>query len=155
MLLKPLGVQTITIGIALVAGIIVGTIYIGPAMASTIANTYSNRSIEPAHVYPRNENGQTYGSELYATSPATAPDLILARGVDGTIGYVRSADLNEEMPKTPEEALAQQNMHKVGDVRQIPLYAVDGKTVIGKFNIVTTQGSSWSAEEINQKTKSK
>lgn len=131
MLHKPLGVRTVIIFVALVVGIVAGSIGLGPV----IAGTYSNQSLAPAPEYLKNENGQTYGSELYATSLDTAPDLISAVGEDGTLGYVRSEDLNEEMPKTPEEALAKQNKHKVGAVRQIPLYAVDGKTVIGVFNI--------------------
>lgn len=39
-------------------------------------------------LYPKNKNGQTYGSAAYATSPETEPDLILATGVDGTEGYL-------------------------------------------------------------------
>jgi hypothetical protein len=35
-------------------------------------------------------------------------------------------------PKTPEEAIAMQEMDKF-EKREIPLYAADGKTVIGSF----------------------
>lgn len=128
MLLKRLGVRTVIIGIALIAGIVVGTLCFGVA----IANTYSNQSLAPDPVYPRNENGQTYGSGLYATSD-TEPDLIKAYGVDGTLGYVRSVDLDGPMPKTPQEALA--NQRRAGSIHQIPLYDVDGETVIGVFNV--------------------
>ena len=38
--------------------------------------------------YPKNINGQTYGSSADATSPETEPELISAIGVDGTAGYV-------------------------------------------------------------------
>jgi len=83
--------------------------------------------------YQTNENGQTYGSNLGAIMGNPQPDLIAATGVDGTNGYVRYVDLMGNMPKTPEEALAMQNNRKPGSA-QIPLYAIDGKTVIGVFN---------------------
>lgn len=38
--------------------------------------------------YPKNKNGQTYGSAADATSYETGPDLISATGVDGTTGYL-------------------------------------------------------------------
>ncbi|TJY40812.1 hypothetical protein E5161_16875 [Cohnella pontilimi] len=84
--------------------------------------------------FPKNANGQTYGSASDASTPETEPDLIRAYGVDGTVGYVLKKDLDGEMPKTPEEALAmQKNRHPGG--RDIPLYDVDGQTVIGVFHI--------------------
>ncbi len=92
-------------------------------------------------VYPTNENGQTYGSAADANSltshgtPGTEPDLIRAVGVDGTSGYVLKKDLDGELPKKPEEALAIQRSRPPGG-RDIPLYDVDGETVIGVFHIV-------------------
>ncbi len=114
-------------GIALATGLTAGMLGFCP----TFANTMPNQS--QTLVYPTNEYGQTYGPEALATSPETRPDLILARGVDGTEGYVLNEDLNPELPKTPEEGLAQERKYPNG--RTIPLYAVDGKTIIGKFHI--------------------
>jgi len=76
--------------------------------------------------YKINENGEKYGSELYADICGELPDLILAEGKNGEIGYVRNIDLNPE-PKTIEEAIA------LNKVTEIPLYSSDGKTVIGTF----------------------
>ena len=59
--------------------------------------------------------------------------LILAMGNGGTIGYVKSADLEGPEVRTPEEALAYQRQRP--DRREIPLYAEDGVTVIGTFEI--------------------
>lgn len=141
MLNKPLGVRIVTISTALIAGIVAGSLSFGHTIASAESNqSLSNKSVTATHVYPKNKSGQTYGSELYASSPDKAPDLISAVAVDGTSGYVRSVDLNEVMPKTPEEAIARQNKRKIGDVRKISVYDVDGKTVIGTFNVVNTQG---------------
>jgi hypothetical protein len=84
--------------------------------------------------YPENENGQTYGSDADATSEETRPDLISAIGVDGIEGYVMKKDLDGEQPKTPEEAIAIQKSRSPGG-RDIPLYDVDGETVIGVFHV--------------------
>jgi len=104
-----------------------------------------NNRFDPAHVYEINENGQTYGSAMYAPSPDKEPDLILAEGVDGKEGYIYSSDLNADLPNNPEELLAYTaKMRKIWDnapvgelvvARTIPLYAVDGKTVIGEFAV--------------------
>lgn len=84
--------------------------------------------------YPKNKNGQTYGSSADATSPETEPELISAIGVDGTEGYVLKKDIDGEQPKSPEEAIAIQNSRSPGG-RDIPLYGVDGETVIGVFRV--------------------
>lgn len=103
------------------------------AFALASAGNLLNQSLAPAPQYPMNASGETYGSLLYATSPETEPNLVKAMGVDGTIGYVRNVDLNGVPPKTPEEAIAQQE--KMSDTKRIPLYKSDGKTVIGEYEI--------------------
>ncbi|PKM47227.1 MAG: peptidase M56 BlaR1 [Firmicutes bacterium HGW-Firmicutes-8] len=123
---KPLSVRTFLIGVALTAGIITGTLTFGPAIASNLSN-------QQVPVFPKNENGQTYGSSALVNSPDQEPDLISAVGEGGVEGYLRAVDLDEEMPKTPKEAVARNNKHKPDDVIEIPLYDVDGKTVIGVF----------------------
>jgi len=84
--------------------------------------------------YPKNKNGQTHGSAADATFPETEPELISAIGVDGTQGYVLKKDIDGEQPKSPAEAIAIQNSRSPGG-RDIPLYDVDGETVIGVFHI--------------------
>lgn len=131
------------ISLGLVAGIAVGAFGIGHSIASTVVN----QDQTPTSVYQKNDSGQTYGSSLYAESIDKVPDLILARGIDGTIGYIKAVDANEPLPKTPEEALALNAKHKAMGERQIPLYAVDGKTVIGVFSISCGSGTTITAEE--------
>lgn len=80
--------------------------------------------------FPRNESGLTYGSALDATSPENEPDLIEAIGIDGTSGYVMKKDLEEPTPSNPEEAARLKRT-----LRTIPLYDVEGKKVIGEFEI--------------------
>jgi hypothetical protein len=125
--------QAALFAVILVFGISVGNI------AFSASKNSGNEGSSPAPVYPKNESGQTYGSGLESTSPDTDPDLIKAYGVDGTLGYVQSADLIEEMPKSPEEALKIQA--KGIQDKEIPLYDVSGKKVIGKFKIKASKGT--------------
>lgn len=84
-------------------------------------------------LYRTNGDGLTYGSNaglmIYGNPQ---PDLILARGAGGTSGYVKYEDLMGPQPKTPEEAVQMQKEGKFNK-REIPLYAADGKTIIGSF----------------------
>lgn len=84
--------------------------------------------------FPNNKHGQTYGSSADAASADMEPELIRAIGVDGTAGYVLKKDLDGELPKSPEEAIAIQN-NRSPDGRDIPLYDVDGESVIGLFHV--------------------
>ena len=122
--------RKVIICITLIVGLTAGIIGVGQAIANN--SDIQGKEIVPS--FPTNETGQTYGSSLYCTSPETEPDLVKALGVDGTEGYALNKDLNGEEPKTPEEALAiQAKLPPEG--RVIPLYAKDGKTVIGEFRI--------------------
>ncbi|MCG3089308.1 metal ABC transporter substrate-binding protein [Sporosarcina cyprini] len=81
--------------------------------------------------YPINDNGKTYGPNMgNATITLGEPDLMLAEGENGTIGYVKRVDLEGQQPKTPAGAV---RLTKGAKPREIPLYDVDGETVIGKF----------------------
>lgn len=131
MKLKSLLSRKIMICIALVAGIAIGWFGVGQA----IADNLNSQGKEIVSSFLINENGQTFGSSLYCTSPEAEPDLVQAMGIDGTEGYVLKKDLDGEEPKTPEEALIMEKAEKALGGRTIPLYAVDGKTVIGEFKI--------------------
>jgi len=86
--------------------------------------------------YDMNDKGLTYGNGNQISVIGYEPDLILAEGRNGTLGYVYASDLNGEFePRTPEEAIEWQNEH-IGEDRVIPLYDIDGETVVGEF-IVT------------------
>lgn len=100
----------------------------------TIIGSFHISGAKNMNFYPKNKNGQAYGSATDATSPETEPELISAIGVDGTKGYVLKKDIDGEQPKSPEEAIAIQNSRSPGG-RDIPLYDVDGETVIGVFHV--------------------
>lgn len=89
-----------------------------------IASDYSSMNIQ------RNENGEIYGSEIFLSEIGVQPDLILAEGSNGEIGYVRAEDINDSSVTTPEEAMLKM---KNATTSVIPLYSSDGITVIGSF----------------------
>jgi len=76
-----------------------------------------------------NVNGDIYGSELMADALGIELDLIAARGENNMLGYVRSTDLNATKINDPTE------ISKLEIRRTIPLYSVDGLTVIDNFII--------------------
>jgi hypothetical protein len=131
---------------------VVGIVFSLSTMLAFASVGLWNRGLEKPPIYPVNENGLTYGSAADAISIETEPDLISAVGVDGVEGYVYSKDLQGEMPKTPEEAvtitkaleekLSTANPNEPVIIRTIPLYDVDGKTVIGEFAITNFKNTS-------------
>ncbi len=86
----------------------------------------------PTVTWPRNAKGLTYGSELQATVTNQLPDLIAAIATNGKQGYVRRLDLYRPGPTTPSQAISQ----NATAARSIPVYAVDGTTVIVDFRTV-------------------
>lgn len=95
----------------------------------------TEKNFDPEKIYSKNKDGQTYGSALYAVSPQAEPDLIIVKNVDGVVGYVYKNVLNGPEPRNPEEAIEMQNSSK-GLPRSIPIYASDGKTVLGNFELL-------------------
>jgi hypothetical protein len=86
-----------------------------------------------APTWPKNAHGQTYGSVLNSTSSATDPDLVQVIATNGQTGYVYSSQLNPPAPSSPAAAVAQQTKNTDGQF--IPVYAQDGTTVIGQFEV--------------------
>lgn len=81
-----------------------------------------------ANGYPTNENGETYGPEVWeSTDPS--PDLILVIADDGQDGYVKKTDMDSGVT-TPEEAANYKPSNRVLNV-----YLHDGITVIGTFTL--------------------
>ncbi|WP_328811714.1 hypothetical protein [Rhodococcus sp. NBC_00294] len=83
-----------------------------------------------------NEQGESYGSGEDAKVDAELPDLVLAYGTDGQLGYVRAADIAEpQLDKSQIEALDEVNGSFVQETRVVPLLASDGATTLGEFRI--------------------
>lgn len=123
---KLLGTKTVIVAVALVAGLAVGVL-------GMLSIHYPAAQAGAQHVFPKNQYGQTYGSQLDATSPDTLPDLIAATGVNGVNGYIKRTD--EDVLNTLEDAKALAKRYSEHPTREIPVYAVDGKTVVDKFII--------------------
>jgi hypothetical protein len=88
--------------------------------------------------WPTNEQGQTYGpADGHVEDPADGtvvePDLTLAVGDDGVVGYVLSTDLTPVFA-SPDEVAEWLEEHPPTEDRKIPLYDKDGN-VIGTFTV--------------------
>jgi len=127
----------VTIG-ALAAG--------GTALAAT-AGSHSQQHAAQAqnaaaprapHVFARNAHGLSYGSELDATDPANAPDLIAAYATNGKLGYVLKKDLHPQGLSGPAAAVHAQAA--MTTPTPIPVYAIDGVTRIGVYLITPPNG---------------
>ncbi|AFM01234.1 MULTISPECIES: hypothetical protein [Desulfitobacterium] len=124
--------HALTIAGALVIGLIAGSLSFGPI--SLFAETVQTTAAVPQ--YKINENGQTYGSGMYAPDSLSLPDLILADGDNGVQGYIKKADINNDLPKNPTEALEwNKKLESAPAYREVPLYDFDGVTVVGSFKI--------------------
>ncbi len=110
--------------------------------ATTGAGTSSAPEPLPEPVYAVNAAGETYGSAGQANTPENEPDLISVIAENGVEGFVRKADLDEANGTTamrsftsPQDADRWQKAEGAED-KHIPVYAVDGTTVVGEFVVV-------------------
>lgn len=82
--------------------------------------------------YPVNAAGQTYGAPAYDSDLELGrPDLMLARGIGGAVGYLNLEESGGPTFTDPDEAAEYSRSHP----RTIyyPLYDRDGVTVVGFF----------------------
>ncbi len=101
-------------------------------------------------VFPVNEQGQTYGSLSDLENPvsggvavdecneAYVPDLVEVTADNGVNGYVLSEDLLGPLSDLSGEA-TELTEDGGSTVRELPVYAQDGKTVLGSLTV----SSSW------------
>ena len=85
-------------------------------------------------IFATNESGLTYGRLDIAREKNIKLDLYAALGINGLEGYIYATDLEDPIPSSPKEAIEIQKNRKQGD-KEIPVYAVDGYTVIDTFII--------------------
>ena len=111
------------------------SLYVSPGL--TISNK-SNRYVSSA--YRINAKGQTFGRLNDLFNLDECPDLIAANGTNGVKGYVYASDLFEDLPSSPEEAAALMTNRDYILGRCINLYASDGVSIIGCFNITGLAG---------------
>lgn len=122
--------------VVLLAATMLGGAVVRAAASDGVSSNNVSGGTTPS--YNRNTAGQTYGSALDATSPGNEPDLIKAVAADGTEGYVYAKDLQTGPdPASPAEAAARP---RASLSRSLPLYANDGKSVLGVFKLTSSGG---------------
>lgn len=146
MSIKPFGAQTAVITVALISGLVVGSLGFGPAIAGNLSDDQNQPS--GAIMYPANESGETYGSLADAPSPDKAPQLVRVLQEDGNEGYVKYTDLIGELPKNPTEAIEYMKKQEKSSYHEIDVYQVDGKTKKSKFKVSHEKG-----KDIKEKSK--
>ena len=85
--------------------------------------------------YPKNQRGQTYGSDALVDSPDEGPDLVSVVGDHGTCGFVLAEELAGPDFSSPEQALAWQSDVLRQGPPSIPVYDVQGETVVDTFTL--------------------
>lgn len=135
------------------AGVLAGALVLGPNLSmafdgdreSVSSHTSSDdgrfRDPRPEEVvasppYPVNTNGQTYGSGMNIDADNPGPDLIAAYGTNGAFGYVLATDRPQPATSLVKDFTRQKT------TTAIPLYEVNGETVVGEFAIVPGESSS-------------
>ncbi|WP_052646724.1 hypothetical protein [Paenibacillus terrae] len=120
--MKTKSLKLITVGVTFALGVGIGVYGWGAASADT---SPSKNQME----IKINDKGETYGSLLYQ-------DQVKALGVDGTEGYIKTSDMNQDLPQTPEEAIQSMNEPKVD--KYINLYD-SNENIIGKFLLISSE----------------
>lgn len=88
-----------------------------------------------------------YGLAVTSANTSPSKDLVEAIGIDGVEGYIKTSDMNQNLPQTPEEAIQSMNEPKVD--KYINLYDSD-ENIIGKFLLESSEDSN-TAKEIDLK----
>ncbi|MCW3790378.1 hypothetical protein OM416_02240 [Paenibacillus sp. LS1] len=125
--MKIKSLKLIAVGVTFALGVGIGVYGWGAASADT---SPSKDQME----IKINDNGQTYGSFIY--HDGTELDLVKAIGVDGIEGYIKTSDMNQDLPQTPEEAIQSMNKPKVD--KYINLYD-SNENIIGKFQLTSSE----------------
>lgn len=116
---------------ALIGGMVIGAFGLGYVVVPMqAASTIEGRDVTPGQT-GRNASGQTYGP-LTDLSFRTGPDLFEAGATNGQLGYVETSAFAAEMAAASSLKAA---LNDVPTDRTLPVYAADGKTVIGEFPI--------------------
>jgi hypothetical protein len=102
------------------------TITASPDTRWSITTTYVRR--QPTD-WETNAAGETYG----VVKGQEEPDLIAVYATNGRLGYARADNLKAGPPTAPADATHTQAERQAS--RTVPVYELDGRTVIGEFRI--------------------
>lgn len=108
-------------------GVLFTALLSGPAASGAATSDAPN--------FPTNAKGETYGSSANV-SLANEPDLIFADATNGAKGYIERRQLwADDGTDVTSRTAAAAYMASATAPRFIPVYAQDGTTVIGEFEI--------------------
>ena len=140
----------IVVPVAIVLLVITAAVAVHQSKRGTYESSALPGIEDKDYVYPKNENGQTYGPDWMGAGEGYeehAPDLIAASGVNGKQGYVKRTDLDNldgSPVSTPEEAdeyMERKNQRNGKNYYiVIPVFAEDGVTEIDQFWIYNGSG---------------
>ncbi|MBD5082456.1 MAG: hypothetical protein HDT44_11940 [Ruminococcaceae bacterium] len=137
------------VSVAVIGGVLISSA--GATIDTTADSKSDNYAAEETNkklVYSVNANGQTYhDGAVDVPSMDDLPDLIGVVATNGKEGYVYKEDMYDYMPSCPEEAVKYMEVLKEFNdqgiyFQIIPVYAVDGETVIGEFEMFMDVGLS-------------
>ena len=118
---------------------------LGIAVSITATSIFAD---DKRPIFPINEDGLTYGSDLGIEDPKNAPDLISVIATNGKEGYAYKAEIDEQLSYKELEALSEAKIEKFKEAmekdpsvkaivwQRVPVYEKDGKTVIGEYVIL-------------------
>ena len=140
----------IVVPVAIVLLVITAAVAVHQSKRGTYESSALPGIEDKDYVYPKNENGQTYGPDWMGAGEGYedhAPDLIAAQGVNGKQGYVKRIDLDDSdgsLVSTPEEATQYMDRKNQRNGKNyyivIPVFAEDGVTEIDQFWIYNGSG---------------
>lgn len=110
------------------------TSYASPNVQFSLASI----PVIPDKAYEVNENGLSYGSDFYSESQEDSPDLIRVIGKNGIEGYVYSKNINLNFNNLSEVL---DHINTGQSNYTIPVYKVDGTTVVDTFEITRNEGN--------------
>lgn len=131
MLKKLNRIKVLSIGTVLIGSLLLGIFIFSNTSAQAVNSGQSKQTDN--NVIKVNQNGETYGSMANAKSVEEEPDLISARGVDGTMGYIKKTDLNKGVPRTLEEAA--EYMKNLKNLEQYPYMLLMGKQLLENIKL--------------------
>lgn len=118
---------------AIVGGSIAGYT-IAVATTPTPAPVIADGSVHPVEKFPVNASGQTYGfiDQGLISDPSIRPQLVAVSTDEGKDGYAYYVEL---FPSSTAKSPADAKALSTDQPYPVPVYEVDGKTVIGVHTV--------------------
>jgi hypothetical protein len=123
--------------------------FANPRGGSIESELTSGVELVTAEGWPVNDSGLSYGDARRSATPDDEPDLIQATAINGAHGYVNRAELakasGSDLLSTGVDnlkAIAEWQATEGRLDHHVPVYALDGETVVGEFLIVGSESQA-------------